>query len=91
MSQQHCSKGERQGNANRSTTPRTARRGLQYLVCASVCDALSGTAALYQMKSTEVQTLGELRIRDSLPLLGWTISMRYSWFPAISSWRVWLQ
>ena len=74
MSQQLGNEGERQGNANKSTTPGTALRGLQYLVCASVCDALSGTAALYQMKSTEVQTLGELRIRDSLPLLGWTIT-----------------
>ena len=44
MSQQLGSEIESQGEAKNSTTPRTAQRGLQYLVCPSVCDALSGTA-----------------------------------------------
>ena len=48
MSQQLGSEVEWQGKANKSTTPGTAQRGLQYLVCPSVCDALSGTAALCQ-------------------------------------------
>ena len=40
-------------------------------------------SALFPMKSTEIQTLGNLRIRDSLPLLGWVISLSLL---AVSHW-----
>ena len=41
------------------------------------------SSSLIVMKRTEVQTLSELRLRDSLPLLGWAISMSLL---AVSRW-----
>ena len=44
------------------------------------------------MKSTiKCKTLGELRMRNSLPLIVGLLVCVYSWFPAGSPRRVWVQ